>query len=107
MLSARPPFFDSIIMDYFGNGMKFGVNIQYYFEEIPLGNAGALFKLRNQLTEPFLLLNADVVFDVDEITFIPKETVKLTGEDLDTFNKMLDMFDDVEDVKHVYHNVEL
>ena len=60
----------SIIMDYFGNGMKFGVNIQYYFEEIPLGNAGALFKLRNQLTEPFLLLNADVVFDVDFNRFV-------------------------------------
>ena len=30
-----------------------------------LRNAGALFKLREQLTEPFLLLNADAVFDVD------------------------------------------
>lgn len=32
----------------------------------PLGNAGALLKLREQLgDEPFLLLNADAVFDVD------------------------------------------
>lgn len=55
----------SVIMDYFGDGSKFGVNIQYYNEEIPLGNAGALFKLRDQLTDPFLLLNADAIFDVD------------------------------------------
>lgn len=53
------------IMDYFGDGSKFGVSIQYYNESIPLGNAGALFKLREQLTEDFLLLNADAIFDVD------------------------------------------
>ena len=53
------------IIDYFGDGSRFGVSIQYYTEEIPLGNAGALFKLRHQLTEDFLLLNADVIFDVD------------------------------------------
>lgn len=53
------------IMDYFGDGSRFGVDIQYYNEVTPLGNAGALFKLRNQLTEDFLLLNADAIFDVD------------------------------------------
>ena len=54
-----------IIMDYFGNGKKFGVHIEYYNEKEPLGNAGALFKLKDRLTENFLLLNADAVFDVD------------------------------------------
>lgn len=54
------------IMNYFGDGSKLGVSIQYYNEVTPLGNAGALFKLREQLgDEPFLLLNADAVFDVD------------------------------------------
>lgn len=55
----------SVIMDYFSDGSKYGAKISYYIEEEPLGNAGALFKLKNQLTEPFLLLNADVVFDID------------------------------------------
>lgn len=56
----------SLIEDYFGDGSRFGVSIKYFFEEIPLGNAGALFKLRDELgNEPFLLLNADVLFDVD------------------------------------------
>jgi D-glycero-D-manno-heptose 1,7-bisphosphate phosphatase len=41
------------------------VTIQYYNEKQPLGNAGALFKLKGQLTEDFLLLNADAIFDVD------------------------------------------
>ena len=54
------------IMNHFGDGSKLGVEIQYYNEITPLGNAGALFKLREQLEdEPFLLLNADAVFDVD------------------------------------------
>lgn len=53
------------VMNYFGDGSRLGVSIQYYSEEHPLGNAGALFKLRDQLTEDFLLLNADAVFDVD------------------------------------------
>lgn len=67
-----------IIMDYFGDGSgvspatgkNFGVNIQYYFENEPLGNAGALFKIKDQLTEDFLLLNADALFDVDFNRFV-------------------------------------
>lgn len=63
-------YLGSIIMNYFGNGSKFGVNIQYYDEKTPLGNAGALLKLKTQLTEPFLLLNADAIFDVDFKRFV-------------------------------------
>lgn len=63
----------NIIMDYFGDGSvvstvtgePFDVNIEYFVEEQPLGNARALFKLREKLTEDFLLLNADAMFDVD------------------------------------------
>lgn len=51
------------IKDYFEDGSKWGVNISYFVEEKPLGNAGALFFL--DLKEDFLLLNADAVFDVD------------------------------------------
>lgn len=60
----------SVIMDYFGDGEKFGVQIQYLNEETPLGNAGALFKLRDQLEDDFLLLNADAIFDVDFNRFV-------------------------------------
>ena len=54
------------IEEYFGNGERWGTKIEYFVEEQPLGNAGALFKLREKLgNEPFLLLNADAMFDVD------------------------------------------
>lgn len=62
-----------VIMDYFGDGSRlspvtgkpFGVHIEYFAEKEPLGNAGALLKIRDRLTEDFLLLNGDVVFHVD------------------------------------------
>ena len=54
------------IMAYFGDGSQLGVTIDYFVEETPLGNAGALFQLRNKIgDEPFFLLNADAAFDVD------------------------------------------
>lgn len=67
-----------IIIDYFGNGSKyspvtgkpFGVNIEYFVEETPLGNAGALFKLKDKLTDDFLLLNADSLFNIDFNRFV-------------------------------------
>ena len=59
-----------MIKDYFGNGSFWGANITYYEEEYPLGNGGALFFLRRQLDSDFLLLNADVVFDVDFHRFV-------------------------------------
>ena len=55
----------NIIMDYFGDGSKFGVNIEYFNELTPLGNAGALFQIKDKLTEDFLLINADAIFDID------------------------------------------
>lgn len=54
------------IIAYFGDGSQLGVKIDYFVEETPLGNVGALFQLRDKIgTEPFLLLNADAAFDVD------------------------------------------
>ncbi|MCB6142726.1 HAD-IIIA family hydrolase [Lachnospira pectinoschiza] len=68
----------NIIMDYFGDGSKispvtgesFGVNIEYYYENKPLGNAGALFELKDRLNEDFLLLNADAMFDINFKRFV-------------------------------------
>lgn len=58
------------IIDYFGDGAKFGVHIDYFVEDNPLGNAGALFKFKDKLTEDFLLLNADFVFNIDFNRFV-------------------------------------
>ena len=54
------------IIAYFGDGSQLGVKIDYFVEETPLGNAGALFQLKDKIgKESFFLLNADAAFDVD------------------------------------------
>jgi D-glycero-D-manno-heptose 1,7-bisphosphate phosphatase len=59
-----------MIMDFFKDGSDFGVHIEYYVEKEPLGNAGALFRIKDKLTDTFLLLNADSLFDVDFNRFV-------------------------------------
>ena len=60
----------NVIIDYFNDGAKLGVHIEYFVEKQPLGNAGALFQLKDKLTEDFLLLNADAMFNVDFNRFV-------------------------------------
>lgn len=78
LLSLRDQGFKDVILtvshmaekieDYFGDGSRLGIHIEYFEEKEPLGNAGALFKL--DLQEDFLLLNADAVFDIDFNRFV-------------------------------------
>lgn len=58
-----------VIKEYFGDGEQFGVKINYFVEDSPLGTAGALFKMQ-ELTEDFLLMCGDVILDVDFSRFI-------------------------------------
>lgn len=62
-------YLGNVIQEYFGDGSKFGVSINYYIEDTPLGTAGALFKMP-ELTENFLLMCGDVILDVDFNRFI-------------------------------------
>ena len=59
-----------VIRDYFADGSSFGVKIDYIVEDSPLGSAGALFLLKEKLTEDFLLLNGDIIFDIDIASFL-------------------------------------
>ena len=62
-------YLGNVIQEYFGDGTKFGVSINYFVEDTPLGTAGALFKMP-ELTEDFLLMCGDVILDVDFNRFI-------------------------------------
>ena len=61
----------------------------------------------NKIKEAISAKLPNVSFDLDEITMLPKDKVILTGEDKEIFERMLGLLDEVEDVQHVYHNVEL
>lgn len=54
-----------MIKEYFKDGSDFGVNIDYVEENKRLGTAGALSLLKEQPTEPFFIMNADLLTDVN------------------------------------------
>ena len=49
------------IIEHFDDGSRWGVSIHYLVENEPLGTAGSLQLLPNSLSEPFLVLNGDVL----------------------------------------------
>lgn len=49
----------------------------------------------------------DIDYEIDQIGMYPKEKVVLTGDDLEVFNKLYNMLQNIEDVSEIYHNVEL
>lgn len=53
-----------MIEEYFGNGEKFGVRIEYLKEETPLGTAGALSQLNPRPETAFVVTNGDIITDI-------------------------------------------
>lgn len=58
------------------------------------------FKAKTALMEAF----EGIEFDVDEIQFIPQGSTPISGDDVEMFEKFLDMLNDVDDVQNVYHD---
>jgi len=48
----------------------------------------------------------EIDFEVDEIQFLPQITKPISGEDLEMFEKFLDMLNDLDDVQNIYYDVE-
>ncbi len=61
----------------------------------------------NNIKKALLAINPNIELEVDEVSMVSLDKVKLEGEDLEMFNKLLNMLDEIEDVQNVYHNVEL
>ena len=53
------------IRSHFGDGSKFGMNIDYVVEEEPLGTAGGLNLMKERPTDSVLVLNGDILTQVD------------------------------------------
>jgi dTDP-glucose pyrophosphorylase len=54
-----------IISNYFGNGKKFGIKIEYIEEQTRMGTAGALSLLKKKPREPFFIINGDVLTNLN------------------------------------------
>lgn len=58
----------SLIEAYFGDGRKFGIDIDYVVEDSPLGTAGPLAGISG-LDDRFFVMNGDLVTDIDFAAF--------------------------------------
>lgn len=70
-----------LIMAFFGDGSKFGVNINYLIEPSPLGTAGGLGLLKDEIKETFLMINGDTLTTLpfqDIITYHKNESASAT-----------------------------
>ncbi|MBP6870600.1 MAG: NTP transferase domain-containing protein [Bacteroidales bacterium] len=68
------------IENFFGDGSKFGVTLKISKEEKPLGTAGPITLLKEELTEPFLMMNGDILTLLDYKKFY--DFAVKTGADL-------------------------
>ncbi|MBC7765339.1 MAG: NTP transferase domain-containing protein, partial [Hyphomonadaceae bacterium] len=58
------------IINYFGDGERFGVHLRYYTEEQPLGTAGSVKNAEDMLDETFIVISGDALTDLDITTAI-------------------------------------
>jgi D,D-heptose 1,7-bisphosphate phosphatase len=57
-------FFSEKIIDYFGDGSRFGVRIHHVTETRPLGTAGSVKQLEGLIHDTFMVFYGDVLMDV-------------------------------------------
>lgn len=69
-------YLGQVIEDYFKDGQKFGVKIEYLHEDAPLGTAGALSLLSDKPERAFIVTNGDVITDINYSDFLEYHTVQ-------------------------------
>lgn len=57
-------YLGQMIEEYFGNGERLGVQVDYLREQTPMGTAGALCLLNPRPNAPFVVTNGDVITDI-------------------------------------------
>ncbi len=52
-------------------------------------------------------INKEVIYEYDEVGMFAKEETVLEGEDLENFQKLYKLLDEIDDVTNIYHNVKI
>lgn len=63
---------------------------------------GKLYEVKNTLEAAC----KSIIFEEEEIAYIPQETISLQGEELELYERLTQMLNEVDDVQNVYHNVK-
>lgn len=64
-IAVTVQYLSSKIMNYFGDGQKYGVNLTYFEERKPLGTAGSIKNAEAFLDESFVVIYGDVISNFD------------------------------------------
>ena len=59
-------------------------------------------KAKTALTDAF----GEIEFEIDEIQFVAQNMTEIQGEEVEQFDRFLDLLNDLDDVQRVYHNAE-
>lgn len=60
---------------------------------------------RNKLKDAIESIIPNVEYDYDEVGMYAKDKVTLSDEEMEVFNKLITMLENIEDVVEIYHNV--
>ena len=58
-------YMSDLVAAYLGDGKRFGIDVQVSRETKPLGTCGPIGMLRTELTDPFLVINGDILTKLD------------------------------------------
>ena len=61
------------------------------------------FKAKKALTEAL----GEIEFDVDDIQFLPKGSTPISGDNVEMFDKFIEMLEDLDDVQNIFHDAQL
>jgi len=62
-------YMSDYIENFFGDGSRYGVKLTISREETPLGTVGPLSLLKSELSEPFVVMNGDVLSNINFTNF--------------------------------------
>lgn len=80
-IAVTMAYLPSVITDYFNDGSEWGVNLNYYTEDIPLGTGGSVKNAEEFLDDTFIIISGDALTNIDlreAIDFHKKKGSKAT-----------------------------
>jgi NDP-sugar pyrophosphorylase family protein len=68
-----------LIRAFVGDGSRWGLNVDYVEEDVPLSTVGPLFGLKDLLPDEFLVMNGDILTDLDYADLLHTHTLSGCG----------------------------
>lgn len=64
-IAVTTQYLPNVIKDYFRDGKAFNVNLNYFYEDVPLGTAGSVKNAQDFLNETFIVISGDALINFD------------------------------------------